>query len=110
MTQQTFQINGRIIDRNTKKGIPDLQIEAWDKDLIFNDLVGNAITDAQGYFQIKFTQTHYQECFGDRQPDLFFKVVRQGKLLTSTEDSVLWNITTPNTEITIEVDLKCGSF
>ena len=46
MTQQTFQINGCIIDRNTKKGIPDLQIEAWDKDLIFNDLVGNgAIAD-----------------------------------------------------------------
>jgi hypothetical protein len=47
MTQQTFQINGRLIDRNTKKGVPDLQIEAWDKDLIFDDLVGSAITDTQ---------------------------------------------------------------
>lgn len=106
MAQQTYQINGRIIDRNTKKGIPDLQIEAWDKDLIFNDLVGSAITDTQGYFQIKFTPTHYQECFGDHHPDLFFKVFRRGKLLTSTENSVLWNITNPNIEITIEVELK----
>ena len=106
MTQQTFQINGRIIDRTTKKGIPDLQIEAWDKDLIFDDLVGSAITDVEGYFRIEFTETHYQECFLDRQPDLFFKVFRQSRLLTSTENSVLWNLATPNTEITIEVELK----
>lgn len=106
MTQQTFQINGRIIDRNTNKGVSKLQIEAWDKDLIFDDLVGSAITDAEGYFQIEFTQAHYQECFLDRQPDLFFKVFRQGRLLTSTEDSILWNRTTSDTEITIEVELK----
>lgn len=88
MTQQTFQVNGRIIDRNSQKGIPNLQIEAWDKDLIFDDLVGSTITDAEGYFRIEFAETHYRECFLDRQPDLFFKVFRQGRLITSTENSV----------------------
>ncbi|MBD2254376.1 hypothetical protein [Nostoc parmelioides] len=106
MTPQTFQINGRIIDRSTKKGVANLQIEAWDKDLIFNDLVGSTTTDAEVHFQIEFSQTHYQECFGDRHPDLFFKVFRQGRLLTSTENSILWNHATPDTEITIEVELK----
>jgi hypothetical protein len=52
MTQQTFQINERIINRNIKEGIPDLRIEAWDKDPIFNNLVGSTIADAQEYFQI----------------------------------------------------------
>ena len=63
MTQNTFHINGRIINQENQQGIMGLRVEAWDKDLIFNDLVGNAITDAKGIFHIEFDESSYQEFF-----------------------------------------------
>src|SRR5437660_8815681 len=101
---KTFRITGRVIDSTTQQGIAGLRVEAWDKDLICNDLVGSSVTDEQGAFQIEFTSSYFAELFLDRQPDLFFKVLREGELIKSTEDSVLWNVATGNTEVVIEVD------
>jgi hypothetical protein len=105
MAKKTFRIIGRIIERRTRSAIAQLRIEAWDKDLIVDDLVGSAVTDEKGAFQMEFDQSYFQELFLDRQPDLFFKVFRQSKLIKSTEDSVLWNVRVGETEIVIEVDI-----
>ena len=102
---QTFRINGRVIDGATRQGIAALRVEAWDKDLISNDLVGSSVTDQQGAFQIEFTSSYFAELFKDQQPDLFFKVFREDELIKSTEDSVLWNVAAGNTEVVIEVDV-----
>ncbi|MBI2985750.1 MAG: hypothetical protein HYY45_03175 [Deltaproteobacteria bacterium] len=100
--KKNFSISGRVIDIKAH-GIAGLRVEAWDKDLIFDDLVGSAVTDAQGAFQIEFTGSYFQELFLDRKPDLFFKVFRDGELIKSTEDSVLWNVKAGEQTITIEV-------
>jgi len=102
----TFRITGTVIDRETGSGVPRLRVETWDKDLIFDDLVGTAITDDQGTFQIEFDETYFRELFLDRQPDLFFKVFSGGKLLRSTADSIVWNVAAGETAITIEVDVS----
>lgn len=98
-----FRINGRVIDRATQKGIVGLRVEAWDKDLIFHDLVGTAVTDVDGGFRIDLGESHFKELFQDRQPDLFFKVFREDELIKSTGDSVLWNVAAGSTEVVIEV-------
>ena len=98
-----ISITGRVLDRRTQQGISGLRVEAWDKDMILDDLVGSAVTDARGVFRIEFGADYYRELFLDRQPDLFFKVYRGDELIRSTEDSVLWN--TREREVTIEVDL-----
>jgi hypothetical protein len=106
MSSKKIDISGRAIHRKTRQGIPDLRVEAWDKDLVFDDLVGTAVTDEEGAFQIEFTESHYRECFLDRSPDLFFKVFNQNnEQIASTEDSVLWNIESENIEVVIEVDI-----
>ncbi len=48
---QTFRITGRVIDSTSQQGIAGLRVEAWDKDMVFNDLVGSAVTDEQGAFR-----------------------------------------------------------
>ena len=99
-----FRVIGRIIDRATRQGLAALRIEAWDKDLLCNDLVGSAVTNEQGVFQIEFAESYFQDLFLDRKPDLFFKVFRAEQLIKSTEDSVLWNINFGETQMVIEVD------
>lgn len=102
---KSFAITGHIKDTKTNKGVSNLKVEAWDKDLLFDDLVGSAITDASGDFCIEFSEAHFRECFMDRKPDLFFKVYRGRSLIASTEKSVFWNIKKKSKNITIEVEL-----
>lgn len=106
MSLKTFHISGRVTHQQSQRSITNVRVEAWDKDLIFDELVGSAITDEHGHFNITFTEEHFQACFPDRQPDLFFKVFTQkNRLIVSTENSVLWNVNVEEIALLIEVDL-----
>ncbi|MEN8249898.1 MAG: neuraminidase-like domain-containing protein [Bacteroidota bacterium] len=103
MKAKEFHISGRIIDQ-TGQGIECLRVEAWDKDLFFDDFLGKATTDEQGCFTIEFDESCYQELCFDRKPDIFFKVYKDKTLVKSTEDSVLWNVISWDREIIIRVE------
>ena len=104
MNQSKFTITGKVIDRQTRQGIPGLRIEAWDSDLFFDDFLGEAQeTDARGRFRIEFDEERFREFF-ERKPDLYFKVYQQGRLVHSTEDSIIWNMPQGEREVTIEMD------
>jgi len=102
---KTYRIIGRVINRMNRQGIGGLRIEAWDKDMIFNDLLGSATTDTQGKFLIVFDESRFKELFGDDSLDLFIRVFQEGVLIKSTEESVLWNVKDEQTESIIEVDM-----
>ena len=104
--RKSFHVRGRVVDSRTGQGIGGLRIEAWDRDLVCNDLVGSAVTDAQGAFLMEFDQSYFEELFLDRNPDLFFKVFQDNKLIISTGDSVIWDLKLGEKEITIEVDAQ----
>jgi hypothetical protein len=106
MKKKTFSINGHVVNTQTKKGISGLRVEAWDKDLAIDDLLGTAKTDKNGRFTLSFNETYYQEICFDRKPDVYFKVFHKGKLIKSTEDSVLWNVKAGETTINITVSIE----
>jgi hypothetical protein len=96
---------GRVVNRKTRKGIPGLRVEAWDKDLIFDDFVGQTVTDDNGEFTLEFESSYYKELCFDRKPDIYFKIYLERELIHSTEDSVLWNVANPDIRITIPVPM-----
>ena len=80
-----------------------MRVEAWDKDPGADDYLGFAATQLDGSFEIVFNEYLFRELFLDIWPDLYFKVYYAGTLLVSTEASVLWNVKSQVTEITITI-------
>jgi SdrD B-like domain len=110
MEERTFRISGRVIDQRNQ-GVAGLRVEAWDKELIRNDLVGSAVTGDQGMFQITLSESYFQELFETRRPDLFFTVSRGSVLIKDTRDSVLWNVGAGDTyvgDIVVETPQTSG--
>jgi hypothetical protein len=97
-----FEINGQVIESRTGKPLANLKVEAWDKDLKYNDLLGQTFTDGEGSFSLSFDSTYFREHAPDPRPDLFFKVFLGKRLLKSDGDKVIHNAGL-RTEVTIKV-------
>jgi hypothetical protein len=96
-----YEIRGRVIDQFTNEGIAGVRVEAWDKDFVLDDYLASAVTISDGSFSLTFEDSAFREFFLDNWPDLYFKVYCYNELLASTEDSVLWNVTSAETGVEI---------
>ena len=50
MATKNITIAGFILNQKTKKGIANLKVEAWDKDMFIDDFVGSAVTDSRVFW------------------------------------------------------------
>lgn len=88
----TFRIRGVVREKESEVPLPGFFIKAFDKDLLFDDLLGSAFSDELGRFEILTELSDFKEIF-DSKPDLYFRVYRSDRttLVYSTEKAVLWN-------------------
>jgi hypothetical protein len=89
----TYSISGIVVSSKRQQPLPGLRVEAWDKDMLIDDLLGTATTESRGFFILTFDQKYYKELVFDRKPDIYFKVYSGDRLVLDTSDKVLFNIT-----------------
>ena len=85
---ETYRITGHIFEKESGLGIPDLRVRAYDKDLIFDDLLGAAITDELGKFEMLYSSKDFKEIF-EKKPDIYLSVYLPPlQFLTGTKKAV----------------------
>jgi hypothetical protein len=90
-----FRIFGKVVEKESGLGLSGLMIKAIDKDLLFDDLLGTAITDDQGAFSILYEGKDFQELFFDQKPDIYLTIKNSaGNLIYSSVDKVRYNADT----------------
>src|ERR1043166_885475 len=87
-----FRISGIICESESRRPLPGLVVRAYDKDMIYDDFLGNAVTDNAGRFEMRYTGSDFKELF-ENHPDIYLIVMDiEGKhVLHTTSDSVRWD-------------------
>lgn len=82
-------VAGRVTDKSSKNGIPNLLVRAYDMDRVVDDYLGTARSDALGYYRIEYTEEVFKTR-GEGQPEVFILVLDDNKntLFTSPKSFV----------------------
>ena len=87
-----FLIRGTVREAESGAGLSGLFVKAYDKDLLFDDLLGTASTGAGGAFDIVTESADFRDFF-ERRPDIYLKIYAPDRdtLLFDTKDAIRWN-------------------
>ena len=68
-----YSVNGRVVDARTRLPLPNLCVRGYDKDLIWDDSLGETYTDADGAYEILFQEKDFKGLF-EGQPEVYLVV------------------------------------
>ena len=87
-----MRILGTVKEEESDRPLAGLLVRAYDEDLVKDDHLGDAFTDAAGAFEIQYTEAQYRD-FHETLPDLYLRIYdASGKrLLHTTEKNVRKN-------------------
>jgi carotenoid cleavage dioxygenase len=87
-----FCVSGEVREAESNRPLLDCVVRAYDHDVVKDDFLGEARTDADGWFSIVFTEQAFRDV-GESRPDLYLKVFdAEGKrLLASTRSELRRN-------------------
>lgn len=88
----SYRISGRISEEETGRPLPNLVVRAFDKDVVSDDLLGFALTDADGSFEIRYSEADFRDVIESR-PDVYLRVYdpEDQRLIHDTLDQVRRN-------------------
>jgi hypothetical protein len=105
MANKVYLITGHLKNAE-QQSLANLRIEAWDKDMLVDDFLGETYSDSNGKFILTFSVDRYKELFFDRDPDIYFKFFSGEKLVHNTINTVVWNIKSPSSHLNIIVPVN----
>jgi hypothetical protein len=68
-----FRIQGVVREADSGRPLAGMFVQAYDKDVLFDDFLGSAHTDSEGRFEIQFTQLAFQDVM-EQRPDVYLRV------------------------------------
>jgi hypothetical protein len=102
----TFRITGTVTAAETHAGLPGLFVKAYDKDALYDDLLGSAMTGEGGRFEIVSEANDFRDFFASK-PDIYLQIyTRRGKKpIHATEDALRWDAGTRE-DFNVRIPLK----
>ena len=84
----SFKIKGIVVEKESGKCLSGLIVKAYDKDLIYDDILGSTETDQDGKFQITYEEKDYQELF-ESKPDIYLEIKsKKAEKIYSSEEKI----------------------
>ena len=86
-----MRIVGTIVEAESGKPLAGLQVRAFDKDLLLDDKLGTAVTDASGKYMIHYSLLDFSLIQGmETVPEIYIRVfdAARKQLLYSTEKAI----------------------
>ncbi len=102
---RNWTVRGTVIGSN-EKPIPELIVEAWDKDLVGQQCLGRGTTNEEGQFEVSFVNTAFNNMGLDPKPDLYFVIFQNGTAVANTLDNVLDNVDESHPPIVLKIPLE----
>ena len=80
---------GSVVEEESGKPLEGLRIRAYDKDWIFDDKLGDTLTDGSGKFEISYTEAQFRD-LEETLPDVYIRIYDASgkKLLYTSEKAV----------------------
>jgi hypothetical protein len=93
---------GTVVEEESGKPLQGLRVRAYDKDWVWDDKLGEKLTDAAGKFEISYSEVHYKDLI-ETEPDIYIRIydTTGKKLLYTTEKAVR-----KNAQLTERFDVK----
>jgi carotenoid cleavage dioxygenase len=84
-----MRVIGTVVEAESGKPLEGLWVRAYDKDWILDDELGDTVTDAQGNFEIKYTEAQFRD-LEETLPDVYIRIYDRSKkaLLHTSEKAV----------------------
>jgi len=83
-----FRVAGLVVEQESGSPLAGLLVRAHDRDVLYDDDLGEVETDAEGRFEIVYTEPQFQDVIETR-PDLYLRIYNAaGRLLHTTERAV----------------------
>ena len=73
-----MRVVGTVVEEESGKPLAGLWVRAYDKDWVFDDKLGDTLTNAEGKFEIKYTEAMFRD-LEETLPDVYIRIYDQTK-------------------------------